>query len=145
MLKSLLLPLLAASFSTGCMALDNWNCDESPYLTRFTGVVFVSEPACAEGIEDCAFRVGAQESLIVWGRSCDAQYPLEIVDVRVEPPIAEWRVESLYDGPSSDDTMVVFTPKEAGSATVRFEYSWQGGTKEFQTEIRILPKDTSAT
>ena len=140
MLKILLIPLLAASVSTGCMALDNSNCDESPLLNRTIG----EDPTCVDWQSDCAYRVNVEENLSVWGRSCDAEYPLEIVDVRVEPPIAEWRVESLYEGPNPDDTMVAFTPKEAGSATVSFEYSWQGGTKEFQTEIQILPKDASA-
>jgi hypothetical protein len=66
----------------------------------------------------------------------------------VEPPLADWRVAPLFGAPNSDDTMddtmVVLTPKEAGLATVSFEYSWQGGTREFQTAIQVLAKDASA-
>jgi hypothetical protein len=136
MFRTFLLPLLVGS--AGCVGLDPgyWNCDEGPDLSRMTPE---GEDLVCEGPEDCPFQVGGEELLILWGRSCDAFYPLEIIDVRVEPPIAEWSLEPFGRDPS--ETMVSLTPEETGNATLSLEYAWQGGSREFQIEIQILPEE----
>lgn len=137
MLRVLLCPLIVAA--TGCLALDPnyWNCDESPYLARNIGLYPDDEPACADSSADCEYRVGREESLRLSGRTCDYFFTHSIAEVRLDPPLAEWRIESILD----DGSVIVFVPTESGTATLSLVYDDRGSLKEFHREIRIVADD----
>tara|TARA_R110002073_G_scaffold74100_7_gene181224 strand:+ start:18107 stop:18496 length:390 start_codon:yes stop_codon:yes gene_type:complete len=124
--------------ATGCLALDPnyWNCDESPYISHNIGPVPDGEFACDHEAQGCEYRVGQEESIQLWGQTCDAFYTHEITEVRVDPPLAEWRIESVRE-----QVWVVFVPTETGTATLSLEYEYGGSSKEFQREIMIVADD----
>ncbi len=127
-----------AIFATSlqCIALDPayWDCDESPSL----GKVIDEELSWCPKDSACELPLSKQSSLILFGQSCDAIYPLEIASVTVEPSYADWSIEQDQATLGFDEVTVDFYPRKIGEVRLYLEYEWHSGKREVAFDLSIV-------
>ena len=129
-----LVVLLAASLLRCALLIPEYgSCDETPYLTRSID----SGPACADYDDSCAFQIGRREAIVLTGQSCDSVYALEVNSLEADASLVEWQLDKA----NPSEVTVYLTPLSAGSFSLTFQYTWQGGSREFNIEAEIVAQN----